>query len=147
MTDQLLNEYEQFISKDTFSNLKEFLECVGSDKIFREGQKSILCFRDSGSNGKTTLAKKIINLVGNNNTFILSSNSLEKYEGQKLVVNHEYEENNNSLLKKLCGGDIYYLRNTCFIPKCNIICVLNDSSGVTNDMLARFVFVDFIHTF
>lgn len=148
MSAEILQNWKQYFTESNYEILKEFIECVESDKIFRNGEKKILCFRGTGNNGKSTLLKEIEKLVDPSKLSYLQE---EKYK-PKLIVCGEYDTNKDELLKQFSSGDLVYSKNPYeeakpYLPKCNIICVTNNSENMDKTILNRMIFIDFTHIF
>ena len=167
MSQQILTEYQQYLSEDGFKILKEFLECVESKTIFRPHTKSILCFLGSGSNGKTTLVNKIKELVGLENFSDIYAepdgyndpdqseefDNVDYRQFKQLVICNEFSQPAQySILKQLSGNVSVFCRQvnedgSSFMPEHNLICVLNSLQNLEQDLLNRFVIIEFTHVF
>lgn len=148
MSAQILENWKEYLSEVNYEILKEFIECVESEKIFRKGENKILCFRGPGSTGKSALLKEIEKLVDQSKLAYLQE---EKYDA-KLIVCVEYDPKLDSLLKSYLSSDPIYQRKIYeegikYLPECNIICVTDSSENMDETILNRMVFVDFSYIF
>ena len=173
ITDENINhcliEWSKYINSEEFDILKEFTYKTANNIPFDK----LLIFCGSGSTGKSTLVKKLVDLIGKDNCvyapLIYKTNDLENEEDEEeddeecllnyncsksLIVYHH--ENNLDVCdlnikdilarKHILKKKMYQLPEYNY-PKANQILVSNDISKLNKELLMCSNIIHFTHKF
>lgn len=155
MSEELINNWSQYINETDLKNLNEFVESVLFKREFQDGRK-VLCIKGKGNTGKTTLVKEIMKLVGNRTKQISAFDENLDTRNCDLVVIQEFskeeEQTIAAIIKKMTSKDDFvqkelYSDTVIYQNTAKLIFVTDRDSEFDEATKNRIVTINLTHVF